>query len=587
MLPPRCNGVTKLLARFRSLGRDGIADAPTIACCLRGHLVVSAAPPLPTTRPPVAGAGRAPNHEAGAAVTRLRRRLGTWQIAVVATYVAVLAVAAAHHPYWSDETQAWLIAKDSSLWNMFAQVLRYEGNPGLWHLLLWLPAHLGAPMATLSVVTAVIAVAGVVLLVYRSPFPVWARATLPFTYFVFFQYGVVGRPYCLIPIATCCIALAWRDRMTRPYRLAAALTLMSLIAVDGLLVAAALAAVHAIDVRRAWPSLPDTTRRRQLRAALAFAAVIGLIVAILWPPADSSFNLMEKFVPGRAPGRAARLTAGAFAGVWLTVPVLAASLVFLYRRAQLRLFVLPALAVLIFFVVKIGEPWQDGFLFFPWLLAMWIAWSPDTARPADRGRAWSTLASRALGMRALGTRALGSGALACVIGVQLYWSAAAVVSSTRLPYSSLPLTAQYLVSQGLTSGVVYGYGFYAFSLNAYLGGNIFANMNGGGSSTFYPWTTEQLSNEQAAPVHAGVPEVVVISVHQVTGAQQFTVVPLPGYVRVAYFQGALIWEDGVYEHDDLLIARRADFHPNTAYGGSCPTYCGPPTSSSPSSDGYF
>lgn len=577
MLPPRCSGVTKLRTLFRSLGRDGIADAPIIARCLRGHLVVSAAPSLPATRPAVAGAARAPGRDALAAGSRLLRRLGTWQIAVVAGYVAALAFAAAHHPYWSDETQAWLIAKDSSLWNMFAHVLRYEGNPGLWHLLLWLPAHLGAPMASLSVITAFIAVAGVVLLVYRSPFPAWARATLPFTYFVFFQYGVVARPYCLIPLATCCIALAWRDRMTHPYRLVAALTLMSFIAVDGLLVAAALAAVHALDVRRAWPGLADSTRRRQLRSGLLLAAVIGLIVAILWPPADSSFNLMETFVPGRAPGRAGRLLAGAFAGVWLTGPVLAASAVFLYRRAQLRVFLLPAIVVMAFFVVKIGEPWQDGFLFFPWLLAMWMAWSPDAAKPADRPRELTILSNRVFG----------TGALACVIGLQVYWSVAAVVSSTRLAYSALPATAQYLESQKLTGGVVYGYGFYAFSLDADLGKNIYANMNGGGTPTFYPWTTEQLSNEQTSPVRAGVPDVVVISVHQVTRAHQVTVVPLPGYVRVAYFQGALIWEDGVYEHDDLLIARRADFHPSTAYGGTCPTYCGPPTSSSPAGNGYF
>ena len=500
------------------------------------------------------------------------RRLGTWQIAVVAAYAAVLASAAAHHPFWSDETQAWLIAKDSSLWNMFAHVLRYEGNPGLWHLLLWVPAHLGAPMATLSVVTAVIAVAGVVLLVYRSPFPAWARATLPFTYFAFFQYGVVARPYCLIPVATCCIALAWRDRMTRPYRLAAALTLMSFIAVDGLLVAAALAAVHAFDARRVWPALAGTTRRRQLRAALVIAAVIGLIVAILWPPADSSFNLMEKFVPGAAPGRAARMTADSFAGVWLTVPVLLASLLFLRRRAQLRLFLLPAAAVLVFFVVKIGEPWQDGFLFFPWLLAMWIGWTPGPANAAGRGRRWSLLAS---------------GTLACVIVVQVYWSMAAVVSSTRVPYSSLPATAEYLQAQKLTGGVVYGYGFYAFTLNAYLGRNIYANLGSGSDATLYPWTTEQLSREQAASVDTGIPDVIVISVHQVAGRRRVPVVPLPGYLRVAYFQGALIWEDGVYEHDDLLIARRADFHPNVAYGGTCPTYCGPPTSTKETRDYYY
>ena len=500
----------------------------------------------------------------------LVRRLASWQLAVIAAYSGLLGFAAAHHAYWSDETQAWLIARDSSLWDMFAHVLRYEGNPGLWHALLWAPAHLGAPMATLSVITAVIAVAGVGLLVYRSPFPAWARALLPFTYFAIFQYGVVARPYCLIPLVTCSVALTWRSRMAHPYRLVASLSLMSLIAVDGLLVAAALAAIHAFDVRHRWDAMAGAARRPQVRAAIAFAAVIALIVAILWPPADSSFNLMENFSAGKGLIRAPRMTAGAFAGVWLTVPVLAASLPFLYRRGQLRLFLLPTLLLLIFFVVKVGEPWQDGFLFYAWLLAMWIAWTADRANRHRSDQGWSLLASIAL---------------ASVIAVQVYWSVSAVVNSTRLPYSSLPPAARYLEEQELTNGVVYGYGYYAFSVNAYLGHNIYANSTGGGNTTFYRWTTEQVSDEQASSVKNGVPDVVVISVHQVIGAKQLDVVPLPGYVRVAYFRGSLIWEDGVYEHDDLLIARRAGFRPDTAYGGECPAYCGPPTSSSSNGDG--
>lgn len=492
------------------------------------------------------------------------RRVATWQSAIMAAYAGLLSFAVAQHAYWADEVQAWLIAKDASLWDMFAHVMRYEGNPGLWHLLLWVPAHLGAPMVTMSVVTAVIAFAGVALLVYRSPFPAWARALLPFTYFLFFQYAVIARPYCLLPLAICAIALTWGGRMTRPYRFVAALSLLSFIAVDGMLVAAALVAVHAFDVRRDWGSLNQVERKRQLRAALSMVIVAAVIVAIVWPPPDSSFNLLTGFHSTNA-SRALTMTAGAFAGVWLTVPVLAASAYVLFARRQLRLLVLPALAVLPFFVIKVGEPWQDGFLFFPWLLAMWIAWaSPPVPRPAVRRR-WTAVASALL---------------ATIIGVQACWAVAAVVSSTRLSYSSLPETAAYLQGQGLTHGVVYGYGFHAFLVNAYAGRNIYANMNRGAPPTFYPWTTEQWSGELPQTVNAGIPDVIVIDMQQVSGTTLRKVVPLPGYVRIAFFKGSLIWEDGVYEHDDLLIARRADFRPNTAYGGTCPTYCGPPTAAS-------
>src|SRR5689334_1095494 len=46
------------------------------------------------------------------------------------------------HGMWRDELQAWLIARDSaSVGDLFFN-LRYEGHPGLWHILLWLLSRL-------------------------------------------------------------------------------------------------------------------------------------------------------------------------------------------------------------------------------------------------------------------------------------------------------------------------------------------------------------------------------------------------------------------------------------------------------------
>ena len=496
---------------------------------------------------------------------RMLRRIATWQSAVVATFAGLLAFGDAHHAYWADEVQAWLIAKDSSVWNMFAHVLRYEGNPGLWHLLLWVPAHLGAPMATLSVITAIAALAGVVLLVYRSPFPAWARALLPFAYFVCFQGGVVARPYCLLPLATCAIALTWPDRMTRPHRLVAALVLMSFVAADGFLVSAALGAIQVLDLRRAWSALSVRARRRHVGALFVFACAMALVVAILLPPPDASFNMSNPVTPASATGLVVQMTTGAIAGVWLTGPVLMVSMVFLRRRGQLRLFAVPVVLVLAFMVWKIGEPWQQGFIFFPWLLAMWMAWDAAPATRSISDGRWSREARIAL---------------ACVIAVQAYWSVAAFATSTRVSYSALPAATAYLEAQGLSRGVVYGYFFHAFLVNGFAGRNIFANMNGGRPPDFYPWTTEELSRESAAStVNAGVPDVVVITVQHYVGLDNNRIVPLPGYVRVGYFEGSIIWKDGIYEQDNILIARRADFRPHTAFGGTCPINCGPPTAS--------
>ena len=41
------------------------------------------------------------------------------------------------HEMWRDELQAWLLARDSISITELFQNLKYEGHPGLWHLLLY------------------------------------------------------------------------------------------------------------------------------------------------------------------------------------------------------------------------------------------------------------------------------------------------------------------------------------------------------------------------------------------------------------------------------------------------------------------
>jgi hypothetical protein len=65
--------------------------------------------------------------------------------------VAVTGFTLSYHEKWADEAQAWLIARDLSLWRIFSYELRYEGSPGLWHLILWIAQHaLDAPYAALG-----------------------------------------------------------------------------------------------------------------------------------------------------------------------------------------------------------------------------------------------------------------------------------------------------------------------------------------------------------------------------------------------------------------------------------------------------
>src|SRR5205085_4524514 len=139
-----------------------------------------------------------------------------YQLIVFSVFVTLLAIAVSHHEPWMDEAQAWLLAKDTGFKELFLKYLRYEGSPGLWHLILMIPAKLGLPYFTINILSAGFAAAGVWLFIKYAPFPPIIKILYPFTFFVFFQYGVVARNYCLIAPILFLIAINYTKKREHP-----------------------------------------------------------------------------------------------------------------------------------------------------------------------------------------------------------------------------------------------------------------------------------------------------------------------------------------------------------------------------------
>ena len=70
-------------------------------------------------------------------------------VVTLVLFAAMLAIVGPRHEPWFDEGQAWLLARDATLWDLLAHRVRYEGTPGLWHAILWLFSHAGMPFRLL------------------------------------------------------------------------------------------------------------------------------------------------------------------------------------------------------------------------------------------------------------------------------------------------------------------------------------------------------------------------------------------------------------------------------------------------------
>src|SRR5262249_50086541 len=124
---------------------------------------------------------------------KTKTALSAWPLFAGATAYATFAllVASRHEP-WADEAQSWLLARDSSLLQLWTRLLSYEGTTGLWQTLLPILIACGLPYRALNMVSVLPGLAAACLLLWRAPFPLGIRLALPFTFFLAFQYAVIA-----------------------------------------------------------------------------------------------------------------------------------------------------------------------------------------------------------------------------------------------------------------------------------------------------------------------------------------------------------------------------------------------------------
>lgn len=203
-------------------------------------------------------------------------------------FVTILALLTLRHEMWSDEMQAWLIARDSpSILSLF-HALRYEGHPALWYLLLYVPAHISANPAIMQVINFAIgvALAAVVLFTQRLSRPL--RLLIVFSYFFFYQYGVTARSYelaCLMLVgAACCLTGEKQHRKLAILLLALSVNTHAFAAP----VAGVLAFWEFYLARvRGWADARRQLTNREFLAAFAILAASGAIgLATVWPAPD-------------------------------------------------------------------------------------------------------------------------------------------------------------------------------------------------------------------------------------------------------------------------------------------------------------
>jgi len=474
-----------------------------------------------------------------------------YKFIVFAIYVVLLAVGVAHHERWMDEAQAWLLAKDTSFEDLFLKYLRYEGSPGLWHVILMVPAKLGLPYFSINIVSALFASAGVWLFLRYAPFPPLIKILYPFTFFVFFQYGVVARNYCLISPILFLIAINYNKKLQRPYLFALQLCLLANISAHTFLIAGSIAFVQFIDVIKNWKSFDNKTRKHQLASLFLFGLVALLVIYVVMTPPDQVYAgylntnikliwfIVRRMIAGSLAMNEFSPYQVLFGSVSLVVFI--TSLVWFFKNNTALLYLLPLTLLSILFGLKYRNLWHEGVLFLLWIFVLWISYEKHSSKERK------TPLSKAV-----------IGSIALVLVVQVYWCINAFAYDINHNYSASYSVAKYLKANRLDKENIFVSGWKTISILPYFSKNIFFNHNNGSSHRFWNWSTNNVTSLGASQdvldtIECLQPQVVIFASDHIKSKQK---IELPGYKAVAFFKGYLCWKTGLNEPECYLLFKR-------------------------------
>lgn len=471
---------------------------------------------------------------------------GVWLL-VIGTGVAV------HEP-WFDEAQAWLLARDASLLDLLTKYLRYEGHPPLWYFILHVPAALGMPYKTINIVSALIATAGIVLLLLNRGIPVAIKALLPFTYFVAYQYTIISRSYVLIlPLLLAILAIYPRKR-ERLWLFVLLIVLLCHVSLHGTAIAGALVLVYGYElIRDGFPRGAEL--RKHLLAAAILLLNVAAIVLILRMPADLVMrNVLQPITGQRVEavtwhGVIANLAgAASVAQVVLSLLVLVLLVFWFLRRRVLGTFVLLVASLVpicsLYFAV-----WHEGLFFIVIVFSALLAFT--RAEPRDRFDLVMT------------------GVIALVLLRSVVMTAQSYSLDMRYPYSGSKAAAEFIKAHGIDRARLFGAGFSSLAVEPYFDHNIFANYHPAGGFTFWDWSTHPpwfprpIGRVDVAAQRAWEtaqiaqhPDFFLVAEkfpHEVLYAQMLTEA---GYREIALFPGGLFWKNTVLERETYRLLVR-------------------------------
>lgn len=208
-----------------------------------------------------------------------------WKILIVVLFVILITCLHYYHEPWADEAQSFLLARDTSLLEMF-HYMKYEGTPPLWVIVIKVFFMLGGTYSTFWLIPLIFSTIAIIILEFKIELPWYIKVLLPFTYYICCQYTIVIRNYSMLFLALMIIAYIYPKRMEKTKSFSLALFFLMTISTHTFLIAGSLFLLYIIDLIRL-----KKIKEIKYISSVAFISLFFIItIFVLIPTSDGHFH---------------------------------------------------------------------------------------------------------------------------------------------------------------------------------------------------------------------------------------------------------------------------------------------------------
>ena len=188
---------------------------------------------------------------------------------------------AIHHEPFSDEAQAYLIARDASLFDIITDVARAEGHPLLWYIWLKIWLLFKIDYSYISFASLIPSFLGVWLFIKKAPFPPLVLYLFPLTYFIFYQYSIVARGYSFLLLFISLAAIYYPKRKEHPWLYIIILMLLGQIEIYTFILAGG---IFALGLYEDWKA-----KEVNIKIVSMMIIYAALVITMLFPDLNNQY----------------------------------------------------------------------------------------------------------------------------------------------------------------------------------------------------------------------------------------------------------------------------------------------------------